>query len=65
MCPLDFPARNVATAGRRFDVGRDTSKSIGFGAGRHICDGAFASRGHGPDLALPAIFSRRLSSFPK
>src|SRR5207253_9177012 len=30
--------------GDRFDITRDTSKSIGFGAGPHCCAGAFASR---------------------
>ena len=42
----------------QFDVGRDTSKSIAFGAGPHFCAGAFASRAMVADVALPAIFSR-------
>jgi cytochrome P450 len=41
-----------------FDVTRDTSKSIAFGAGPHYCAGAFASRAMVADVALPAIFSR-------
>ena len=41
-----------------FDVSRDASKSIAFGAGPHFCAGAFASRAMIADVALPAIFSR-------
>jgi len=41
-----------------FDVGRDTQKSIAFGAGPHYCAGAFASRAMVADVALPTIFSR-------
>ena len=41
-----------------FDIRRDTSKSIAFGAGPHFCAGAFASRAMIADVALPAIFSR-------
>jgi cytochrome P450 len=37
----------------KFDVGRDTSKSIAFGAGPHFCAGAFASRAMVADVALP------------
>ncbi len=40
-----------------FDVRRDTSKSIAFGAGPHFCAGAFASRAMIADVALPTIFS--------
>jgi len=42
----------------RFDITRDTSKSIAFGAGPHYCAGAFASRAMVADVALPSIFSR-------
>jgi cytochrome P450 len=42
----------------RFDIGRDTSKSIAFGAGPHYCAGAFASRAMVADVALPSIFAR-------
>jgi cytochrome P450 len=42
----------------QFDVTRDTSKSIAFGAGPHFCAGAWASRAMVADVALPAIFSR-------
>jgi cytochrome P450 len=42
----------------RFDVTRDTSKSIAFGAGPHYCAGAFASRAMVADVALPSLFSR-------
>jgi hypothetical protein len=41
-----------------FDITRDASKSIAFGAGPHYCAGAFASRAMVADVALPAIFSR-------
>jgi cytochrome P450 len=42
----------------RFDLTRDTSKSIAFGAGPHYCAGAFASRTLVADVALPTIFAR-------
>ena len=41
-----------------FDVMRDTSKSIAFGAGPHYCAGAFASRAMVADVALPSLFTR-------
>jgi len=42
----------------RFDISRDTSKSVAFGAGPHFCAGAWASRAMVADVALPAVFSR-------
>jgi len=42
----------------RFDLTRDTQKSIAFGAGPHYCAGAFASRAIVSDVALPGIFTR-------
>jgi cytochrome P450 len=42
----------------RFDITRDTSKSIAFGAGPHYCAGAFASRTMVADVALPSLFAR-------
>ena len=42
----------------RFDVARNTQKSIAFGAGPHFCAGAFASRAMVADVALPTIFAR-------
>jgi cytochrome P450 len=45
-------------APERFDITRDTSKSIAFGAGPHYCAGAFASRTMVADVALPSLFSR-------
>lgn len=42
----------------RFDVGRDTSKSIAFGAGPHFCAGAWASRAMVAEVALPTLFAR-------
>lgn len=42
----------------RFDVTRDTQKSIPFGAGPHFCAGAWASRALVAEVAVPAIFSR-------
>jgi cytochrome P450 len=41
-----------------FDVRRDASKSIAFGAGPHFCAGAWASRAMVADVALPTIFRR-------
>jgi cytochrome P450 len=41
-----------------FDIRRDTSKSIAFGAGPQFCAGAWASRAMVADVALPTIFSR-------
>jgi hypothetical protein len=41
-----------------FDVSRNASKSIAFGAGPHFCAGAWASRAMVGDVALPAIFAR-------
>ncbi|MGY3603312.1 MULTISPECIES: cytochrome P450 [unclassified Bradyrhizobium] len=41
-----------------FDLERDTSKSIAFGAGPHFCAGAWASRAMVADVALPAVFAR-------
>lgn len=41
-----------------FDVQRDTSKSIAFGAGPHFCAGAWASRAMVADVGLPAVFAR-------
>ena len=42
----------------KFDVHRDASKSIAFGAGPHFCAGAWASRAMIADVGLPTIFSR-------
>jgi cytochrome P450 len=42
----------------RFDIKRDTSKSIAFGAGPHYCAGAFASRAIVAGVALPSLFER-------
>ena len=42
----------------RFDITRDTAKSIAFGAGPHYCAGAFASRAMVADVALPGLFKR-------
>jgi cytochrome P450 len=41
----------------KFDLGRDTSKSIAFGAGPHFCAGAWASRAMVADVALPLVFA--------
>lgn len=41
-----------------FDLSRDASKSIAFGAGPHFCAGAWASRAMIADVALPTIFKR-------
>lgn len=42
----------------QFDILRDTSKSLAFGAGPHFCAGAAASRALIADLALPQAFAR-------
>ncbi|MEZ5810780.1 MAG: cytochrome P450 [Rhizobiaceae bacterium] len=42
----------------RFIVGRDTQKSIPFGAGPHFCAGAWTSRALVAEVALPTLFSR-------
>lgn len=44
-----------------FRVGRDTSKSVAFGAGPHFCAGAAASRALIGEVALPMLFK----TFPK
>lgn len=41
-----------------FDVTRDTSKSVAFGAGPHYCAGAWAARTMVADVALPSVFAR-------
>jgi len=42
----------------QFDVGRDTTASLAFGAGPHFCAGAAASRSLVGDIALPKLFER-------
>ena len=42
----------------KFDLTRDTGKSIAFGAGPHFCAGAAASRAMIADVALPSVFKR-------
>jgi hypothetical protein len=42
----------------KFDLTRDTGKSIAFGAGPHFCAGAAASRAMIADVALPSVFAR-------
>jgi cytochrome P450 len=42
----------------QFDLTRDTSKSIAFGAGPHFCAGAAVSRTMIADVALPGVFAR-------
>ena len=42
----------------KFDLNRDTAKSIAFGAGPHFCAGAAASRAMIADVALPSVFAR-------
>lgn len=45
----------------QFDLTRNTSKAVSFGAGPHFCAGAAASRMLIGDVALPRLFDR----FPK
>ncbi|MGR8921696.1 MAG: cytochrome P450 [Gammaproteobacteria bacterium] len=42
----------------RFDVTRDTSKAVAFGAGPHFCAGAAASRCLIGEVAMPLLFER-------
>jgi cytochrome P450 len=42
----------------RFDVTRDTSAALTFGAGPHFCAGAAASRSLVGEVALPRLFER-------
>jgi len=42
----------------RYDLSRDTTKSIPFGAGPHFCAGAWASRALVAYVALPSLFNR-------
>jgi cytochrome P450 len=42
----------------RFDIRRDTSKSVAFGAGPHFCAGAWVSRAMIADIALPTVLAR-------
>ncbi len=42
----------------RFDVTRDTSPNLSFGAGPHVCAGAAASRDLVGQVALPRLFER-------
>ena len=42
----------------RFDVTRDTSAALTFGAGPHFCAGAAASRSLVGDVAIPKIFEQ-------
>jgi cytochrome P450 len=45
-------------APERFDVTRDTSAALTFGAGPHFCAGAAASRSLVGEVALPGLFER-------
>ncbi len=42
----------------RFDIRRDASKSLAFGAGPHFCAGAWVSRAMIADIALPTVLAR-------
>ena len=42
----------------QFDISRDNSPSLSFGAGPHFCAGAAASRSLVGDIALPKVFER-------
>lgn len=42
----------------RFDITRDTTKAVAFGAGPHFCAGAAASRCLIAQVALPMLFNR-------
>ena len=42
----------------QFDITRDTSAALSFGAGPHFCAGAAAARALIADIALPKLFAR-------
>jgi cytochrome P450 len=42
----------------RFEIDRDTARSIAFGAGPHYCAGAFAARAIVADIGLPLALAR-------
>jgi len=42
----------------QFDLCRDVSKSIAFGAGPHFCAGAWAARALVGEVALPKLFGQ-------
>lgn len=42
----------------RFDITRDASRHIAFGAGPHFCAGAWASKALIGEVAMPALFAR-------
>ena len=48
----------VFSSAKHFDITRDTTKAISFGAGPHFCAGAAASRVLIADVALPKLFAR-------
>ncbi|MGB0505390.1 MAG: cytochrome P450 [Pikeienuella sp.] len=62
MAFLMFGAANrdqaVFEAPDNFDVTRDASKHIAFGAGPHFCAGAWASKALISEVALPRLFAR-------
>ena len=58
VCCLGTRQRKLFADADRFDVRRDTGKSIAFGAGPHFCAGAAASRAMIADVALPSVFAR-------
>jgi hypothetical protein len=41
-----------------FDITRDTTRSVAFGAGPHVCAGAWVSRAMIAEVALPRLFAR-------
>jgi hypothetical protein len=42
----------------RYDITRDTTRSLAFGAGPHFCAGAAAARTLIAEVALPMLFER-------
>jgi len=49
---------NIFDKPAEFDINRNTSKAISFGAGPHFCAGAAASRMLIGEVALPMLFER-------
>ena len=47
---------NIFSDPDKFDITRDCSKSIAFGAGPHFCAGAWASKALITEVVLPLVF---------
>ena len=50
--------KTYSSGADEFDITRNVSASVSFGAGPHFCAGAWASRALIADVALPEFFER-------